>query len=315
MSKRDFRQSSSNAWGKYDAFAFYPGKGQGDGAGSVLRRSFYGYAFARARNLTFLYQPIRSPPKHDASSFPANFTGMCRPTSEPTAENIFFAQPKDTILRDPNKEITRAASMPMPIRRELRTLYNSVPSPEKPCPYDIAIHIRMGDISMHSKGSRINTKRYIPLVPFYGSLLKLILTKKKCRSLTVGIYSEGTRSIFAALDPYLLGLENERVFFELDTSPRTTFHHFVTAPALVMATSSFSQTPGLLRTMVNDVTVHLAFSNRMSKQELRKPLFPGWIPLIADNVTSSFPQQGRAIRKLCSKGSQDGRRKANKGKL
>ena len=112
---------------------------------------------------------------------------------------------------------------------EIREMYYSNPKP-KPCKYDVAIHIRRGDITNR------HTDRWIPNAD-YVKYIKAI--KRKHPDYSICVYSEGEIENFKAL-------EREGVFFKLNTSIFRVFHDFVTAKVLLIAPSAFSYTAALL---------------------------------------------------------------------
>ena len=120
---------------------------------------------------------------------------------------------------------------------EIREMYYSTPKP-KPCKYDVAIHIRRGDVKNNEAQARrwISNKDYVKCIR---------VIKKKYPDYSICIYSEGKEHKFKTL-------EMDGVHFNLGGPMLRTFHDLVTAKVLVMGASSFSYAAGLL----SDNTVH-----------------------------------------------------------
>tara|TARA_B100001057_G_C22842645_1_gene947707 strand:- start:220 stop:1020 length:801 start_codon:yes stop_codon:yes gene_type:complete len=126
------------------------------------------------------------------------------------------------------------------VRDELRKMYYTQQKP-KDCIYDIAIHIRRGDILDPSLHKTQETKEYaskrIIHINHYKELISCI--KKENKNLTICIYSEGSIEDF-------LELQQDNVHFSLNTDLLVTFHEMVTAKTLIVAPSALSRIAGIL---------------------------------------------------------------------
>ena len=118
------------------------------------------------------------------------------------------------------------------VREELYNMYLSTPKPA-PCPYDLAIHIRRGDVHV---GLEDGWNRYM-LDAVYENLITDWLAHVP--DATVGIYSEGAPQNFSSIVRGRRG-----VSLELNGDVAAAFHALVTAPSLAVGPSSFSMGPG-----------------------------------------------------------------------
>jgi hypothetical protein len=115
------------------------------------------------------------------------------------------------------------------ILKKIREMYYSIPKPGK-CKYDIAIHIRRGDVNPGV------VERYTSN-EFYFNLVSTLETKYP--DARICIYSLGQDEDFGEL-------RHKKIFFCLNDSVEKTFHDLVTARILITSKSSFSYTAALL---------------------------------------------------------------------
>ena len=114
---------------------------------------------------------------------------------------------------------------------KIKKMYYSTEKP-KDCKYDIAIHIRRGDVDEHT----IWNERYVGN-PFYVDFINFL--REKYPNYNICIYSEGSVDDFKEL-------KNLNVHFALNDDIKKTFHDLVTAKILVTTVSSFSYAAALL---------------------------------------------------------------------
>jgi hypothetical protein len=118
------------------------------------------------------------------------------------------------------------------VLNKIRAFYYSTDKP-KPCQYDIAIHIRRGDVTS------IYYRHYIVGNRKYHKIIKTL--KAKFPNYSICIYSEGEIDDFAEL-------QSENVHFSLNEDLKKTFHDMVTAKVLVTGKSFLSYSAALLST-------------------------------------------------------------------
>ena len=118
------------------------------------------------------------------------------------------------------------------LRAELHSMYFSTPKPS-PCPYDLAIHIRRGDVTP-TMGDGV--QRWLA-----DEVYEYLITDWLAHSpdAQIGIYSEGTAHDFSGITR-----GRPQVHLVLNGDPQVAFHHFVTARALSVGPSTFSMVPG-----------------------------------------------------------------------
>ena len=114
---------------------------------------------------------------------------------------------------------------------KIKKMYYSTEKPV-PCKYDIAIHIRRGDVGEDTrwKGRYVSNHMYVDFIN---------LLRKEHPNYSICIYSEGNVDDFKEF-------KNLNVHFALNDDIKTTFHGLVTAKILVTAISSFSYAAALL---------------------------------------------------------------------
>lgn len=109
-----------------------------------------------------------------------------------------------------------------------------------PKKFNIALHIRRGDILKNLKSNKNHSMRLQSNEYFFNVLentLRMIKTKKKIK---IYLFSQGEKSKFDQFR-YFSNIE-----FCLDMTAKETFLHLVFSDILIMSKSSFSYKPGLL---------------------------------------------------------------------
>lgn len=197
----------------------------GEGFGSLYQCMMSGIAYCRYYDKKFVYTPVKLV-GHDVNRRDFdNFTGLLalsdrdkfKPEKHEYMREVHFAE-------NPNKYYTPK------VRKELRDLYNSTSKPDK-CPFDIAIHIRRGDVVQRKQAGRfIQNKDYNIVIQ---------RLQKEYPNYSIGIYSEGIIDDFKDID-------FDKKNFILNGNPLVSFHHLVTAKVLVVAKSSFSFAAAIL---------------------------------------------------------------------
>lgn len=200
--------------------------GRGGGFGDVYLSLLSGIAFCEYKGYEYVHQPIKNL-GHGLDAAEMNqFIGI--PAGDYARADLsrrFIDEVHDA--KRPDMYYTSA------VLGKIRDFYYSTAKPA-PCQYDIAIHIRRGDVQANDvyKFRRISNSKY-----------RQILTKLKAEfpNYSIGIYSQGKIDDFAEL-------QGENIHFCLNEDVQKTFHALVTAKVLVTAKSDFSYCAALLST-------------------------------------------------------------------
>tara|TARA_B100000959_G_scaffold193190_1_gene202005 strand:+ start:462 stop:2246 length:1785 start_codon:yes stop_codon:yes gene_type:complete len=215
--------------------------GRMDGFGSQYSAIISGLAYCRYHDYIYRHTPFRSPRRKAAYWFDADegnkFVGFKSDQDDDSGREV------DIIEKDVYEPFRQDyhCFFTMEVLREIRSMYYSTPKPHK-CKYDVAIHIRLGDLLLpdhewKSESARFYAKKRIISLGRYKKLISLI--KQKNPEFTICIYSQGPLEDFKEL-------QQENVYFSLDTDLMTTFHEFVTAPRLVVAPSTLSRVAAII---------------------------------------------------------------------
>ena len=202
-------------------------RGKNDGFGAQYQAVMSGIAFCHAKNYLYKHTPLRCV---DHNGNPEQLDTFMGVKSDSAADDC------DTLISEPYINEVHWHKYPSnyytkEVSEKIRASYYSTPKPPK-CDYDVAIHIRRGDVHPETND------RYMPN-DFYRKLLARL--KRKHPNSTFCIYSEGSRKDFR-------DLESSGLFFHLNDGIEETFHQLVTAKILVTAKSSFSYSAGILST-------------------------------------------------------------------
>ena len=273
-----------------------------DGCGSQYQHKLYGFLFAQAHHLRFVDFPMHSQfhsDQHTGGLFLENFTGLERFRSSAQQTEQFFGTRTRERIAPLVEWITKPENLPVyftdSARAGLRSSVMGSILPGESCPYDVAIHIRLGDLDPQNldqlPSTRLRLKdqrmqRYMPLQPFYVNVLRSVLSQCSA-STTVGIYSEGNLARFSALTDVLSNAEVKRVSFELDEDPALAFKAFVTARYLVTSLSTFSHTAGILRAGMSTFYPQHNFTGSKAGQRAMQHRYspmPGWMQLTNEGL-------------------------------
>jgi hypothetical protein len=193
--------------------------GKSDGFGAQYYAVMTGVVYCMNRGYEYVHTPFNSM-QHGLNPLDMNeFVGFDNHVPD-TTTLTFPIISKVHNCKNPEEYFTQDAV------KYLRNLYHTVPKP-KPCPYDVAIHIRRGDVTEKSTNRWKDNE-------FYKQMLDNMLP-----DYTIGIYSDGNESDF-------VDLCRDGVDFKLNYDVKKTYHELVTAPILVTAKSDFSYTAAIL---------------------------------------------------------------------
>lgn len=107
--------------------------------------------------------------------------------------------------------------------------------------FNIAVHIRRGDIVVNKKPNNINLSNRFQDISYFINTLKLAIAKlNKTKRISIFLFSQGVKSDFSAFEEF------ENVSYCLDMGAEESFLHMVYADVLITSKSSFSYKPALL---------------------------------------------------------------------
>ncbi len=237
--------------------------GRSDGFGAQYYACATGIAYARYKKYTYRHTPFKtlSHPyltpqelglvsnrlKYLSQIFAIKMNEFCglRSDSIDDPQNPVDINPGTGIMEEVSKSTRPDKYFTPKLKKYLRELYFSTPKPP-PCPYDVAIHVRRGDVTEHQY-----PHRYIPL-EYYQNLITHFAKKKK--GLTIGIYSDGD-------ERELFPLQSPNATLCLGRDSTEAFHALVTAPHLVIAKSYFSFSAAIL-------SQNIIYSSSITRKEL-----------------------------------------------
>ena len=204
------------AGGSYEAIAV---TGHTDGFGACYLADIRAFALSRYECKHYKFIPFATVAHGQNASRMNIFSGL---RSDPEVND-------NTSVHVYNANIgpwaTAAPYFTRPVRAELLAMYLSTPKPSS-CPYDLAIHIRRGDVNPSMPDRFVDMSLYVQVVTDW------LAHEPDAR---IGIYSEGSPGDFSALS----GISSH-VHLVLNGDIEVAFHHFVTARHLAVAPSSFS---------------------------------------------------------------------------
>lgn len=208
--------------------------GKKDGFGSQYQSIMSGIAYASYKKYKYFHTPM-SVVSHAQDSQTLNkFIGVRSDNNIKSTDRVNIKMPYVSEVHRSNKP---SIFYNKSVISKIKSMYYSTPKP-KQCPFDIAIHIRRGDVK---NGMRYTDNKT------YLKYIKMLISKYP--TYTIGIYSEGNESDFRIL-------KLPRVTFRLNLNLINTFHELVTAKILLMSKSSFSYSAAILS---NGIVYYIPF--------------------------------------------------------
>jgi len=199
--------------------------GKKDGFGAQYQALMSGIAYCEYKNYTYIHTPFKTIEHAQCTNSLNEFIGIRsddRAGEEvPDITETFI--PQVHFSANPDLYYTPQ------VLKKIRKMYYSTAKPGK-CKYDIAIHIRRGDITPRTEERYTSNEFYIDLITEFG---------RKYPSSRICIYSVGQDKDFE-------GLKLKNVYFCLNEDIEKSFHDLVTAKILVTSKSSFSYSAALL---------------------------------------------------------------------
>lgn len=208
--------------------------GKTDGFGSQYQSIMSGIAYASYKKYKYYHTPMNKVAHSQNHQILNNFIGVHSDINVKQSDRVNIKLPYVKEVHGANKPSLFYTKQ---VNEKIRSMYYSTPKP-KSCPFDIAIHIRRGDVK---NGFRFTDNQT------YLKYIKMLISKYP--RYTIGIYSEGTESDFKIL-------KLPQVTFKLNLNLINTFHELVTSKILVMSKSSFSYSAGILS---NGIVYYIPF--------------------------------------------------------
>lgn len=197
----------------------------GEGFGSIYQSIMSGIAYCEYYNKIFIYTPVTFIGHNVSNVDFEKITGLNELLNCNSREIK-----KYEYIREVHFSKTPDIYYTEKVRNKLRNLYYKN-TKIKNCKYDIAVHIRRGDVV-----SQKQNHRYISMIDYKNIILDL---KKKYPEYSICVYSEGNIKDFKELNDL-------NINYVLDGDPLYTFQNLVAAKILVTAKSSFSYSAALL---------------------------------------------------------------------
>lgn len=216
-----------------------------DSFGGQYHAIMSGFAFAHSRGLMYKHTPlslVEGFSEDDVASL-NRFIGMSSDPGTSPDHRIFST----TFSAEVQWSKAPSAYYTPEVRRDLRAMYDSTVKPYA-CPYDIAIHMPRPETATRIEDS------------WYFALLEYFITKQSTLESvprSIGIYSDDMTDYLKSKLTYLVEVltrtttlardRDTRISFEVNIPVETAFHHFVTAPILVMSRDSATYAAAILK--------------------------------------------------------------------
>ncbi len=204
----------------------YTIRGKKDGFGAQYQAILSGIAFCEYKKYRYIHTPFHSIAHTQTEDKLNEFIGI------PYIENL------DADIEEDYSQLVHQSKNPSmfytpKVLEKIRNYYYSTKKPDK-SKFDIAIHIRRGDVNKEIIERYTSNK-------VYQKIIKLL--KNKFPDYSICIYSEGKIKDFRKLF-------FKNVHFSLNDCIENSFHNLVTSKVLVSSKSSFSYSAALLSTNI-----------------------------------------------------------------
>jgi len=196
----------------------------GGGFGGQYHRFMAGVAFCEYNGYEYVHKPITAIGHGESADRLNKFIGI--PPAAPSVKADIAEDYPRVVYREPDTYFTPAAL------DKIRGYYYSTPKPAD-CEYDIAIHIRRGDVGPRKHRMRYTSNRT------YKKIIRRLNADFPNSSICV--YSVGAADDFK-------DLAADNVHFCLNGEVEEAFHAMVTAKVLVTSKSAFPLCAALLST-------------------------------------------------------------------
>lgn len=234
----------------------------GAGIGHQLANWIAGYWFAKQFELKFSHSPFSSPIWEDFLGFGQNEEAVATLVKKGYSrvrlplfrefDKSEMATIKKIIRSYNNKKVVFVAEQDQfyeaqyEIMDVLKAKFYDAPARKfnklifDPSYFNIAVHIRRGDIAAANNKILNNSLRFQENDYFLNVLAHTINNIKPGKPIMIYLFSQGTSEDFAEFKRF------ENIIFCLDMSALDSFNHMVYADALITSKSSFSYKAGLL---------------------------------------------------------------------
>lgn len=230
ITRKEYDKSSYPPWPENQVLQAITVAGKDDGFGAQYQACLSGLAFARKHSIYYVHTPFTQV-GHGLDSKQCDLmTGLRSDRWWKVSDRINLSCVP--YVKEVHECINPSAFYTEDTLSEIRDLYYASACPANVPVYDIACHIRRGDVSLNTYPFRFTSNQ------FYADQLKCII--KSSGNLSIAVVSQGSIDDF----PELHDLPN--IVFHLNEEVDRSFHILCTSSILVMSKSSFSYCAGLL---------------------------------------------------------------------
>jgi len=216
-----------------------------DGFGSQLQACFSLIAYCHYKEYTYVHNPFYKMHHNDEelANFPTIMNSFINLEEKFQGINTMTNHEKSQVHRVKEGYFVHGSLNPeffynKEVLEQLRTCYYSNPKPSlehiyKPDTYNVALHIRRGDVG--------KTNRHSSRYTHNNNYIEILGSQQLPENTVIHIFSEGTLDDFQDIKTIY-----PDAMFHLNTNIQETFHGMVKADLLVMSKSSFCYCAALL---------------------------------------------------------------------
>ena len=216
-----------------------------DGFGSQLQACFSLIAYCHYKEYTYVHNPFYKMHHNDEelANFPTIMNSFINLEEKFQGINTMTNHEKSQVHRVKEGYFVHGSLNPeffynKEVLEKLRTCYYSNPKPSlehiyKPDTYNVALHIRRGDVE--------KTNRHSSRYTHNNDYIEILGSQQLPENTAIHIFSEGTLDDFQEIKTIY-----PDAMFHLNTNIQETFHGMVKADLLVMSKSSFCYCAALL---------------------------------------------------------------------
>jgi len=216
-----------------------------DGFGSQLQACFSLIAYCHYKEYTYVHNPFYKMHHNDEelANFPTIMNSFINLEEKFQGINTMTNHEKSQVHRVKEGYFVHGSLNPeffynKEVLEQLRTCYYSNPKPSlehiyKPDTYNVALHIRRGDVG--------KTNRHSSRYTHNNDYIEILGSQQLPENTVIHIFSEGTLDDFQEIKTIY-----PDAVFHLNTNIQETFHGMVKADLLVMSKSSFCYCAALL---------------------------------------------------------------------
>lgn len=237
---------------KFDVY--FCSEGKSDGFGSQLQACFSLIAYCEYKNFKYVHRPFDRMHHNDENldNFPSIMNEFINFESEFGSINSLSNFQKSKLHKFKEGYLVHGSYYPeffytTDVIDKIKKCYYSTPKPDLstsylPNTYNVALHIRRGDVGSNNK----HLSRYTS----NDDYINLLKKHKLPNNVVLHIFSQGKPEDFKNIIN-----EYPKIVLHLDENIRITFHSLVKADLLILSKSSFSYSAALLNENIVDATI------------------------------------------------------------